>query len=383
MTVHDRLALSVLAAALLLPSAGRAADEEGCLDCHGHRGLSARTEDGRVISHFLEPPGFFASAHGMIRCTECHRDVQRIPHGEVRVPECTGTCHVQEPSTGLLFSHAPLAEHFERSVHGVHGRSGDAPVAPDDLPTCTTCHRNDPVGPVFDFRTMREGAAQEVLSRCLDCHQREAFARRFYAHFSHRFGRRLRPVELVRLCTGCHEDEARMARHGLEVTNTLRDTYHWKLVLLGDPNAPDCLSCHVPVGFSAHDIRHKGDARAATHADNRVSTCANLGGIQRCHPKATPDFASGRIPSSGAKAEAYGRLDHRLGGQRLETALEAAAAREITSDVAREEVLLDLVRDLYKILIALVAGLMLLHQALDAVRRLAGRLAAGHRGDPS
>jgi len=351
----------------LVPRPAAAVDEESCLDCHGYPGLSRTGPDGRARSFHIDDLAFADSAHANVRCGECHRDVQRIPHGKVGAPTCLGTCHLQEPSTGLPFSHAKLGERFAQSVHGSGGEH------PEDLPTCTTCHRNNSIRPEFEFRSVQAGMAREVLSRCLDCHPQRQFAERFYAHFAARLRPRVRPLELVRMCTGCHEDEQRMARHGLEVTSTLRDSYHWKLVLLGDPDAPDCLSCHVPVGASVHDMRPKEDPSSAVHPANRRVTCANQGGVQRCHPGATAAFASGAVHASGAKAEIYAQLQDQLPGTRVEAALAEAATREVTRRIVVEQEVLDWVAILYKLLIAMTIGSMGGHQLLDLARRLRDR----------
>jgi hypothetical protein len=110
--------------------------------------------------------------------------------------------------------------------------------------------------------------------------------------------------EIIKLCTGCHEDSHKMARHGLESVSTYKDTFHWSLVKYGVKNAPDCISCHVPVGYTTHDIRPRGDAMSSIHTLNRVSTCSNQGGIQSCHPAATARFATGRVHAKYSTAGA-------------------------------------------------------------------------------
>jgi len=118
--------------------------------------------------------------------------------------------------------------------------------------------------------------------------------------------RRRTQTEVVKLCTSCHEDTHKMARHGLESIETYKDTFHWVQVEYGVKNAPDCISCHVPVGYSTHDIRPRTDPVSPLNILNRINTCSNQGGMQVCHPGATVEFATGRVHAYGAKAQMLG-----------------------------------------------------------------------------
>jgi hypothetical protein len=174
-----------------------------------------------------------------------------------------------------------------------------------------------------------------------------------------------RQPEIIKLCTSCHEDSQKMARHGLESVSTYKDTFHWSLVKYGVKNAPDCISCHVPVGYTTHDIRPREDGMSSIHTLNRVNTCNNQGGIQSCHPGATAQFATGRVHAYGTKVQiAAGKTGIDTSDHEKIRLVERARV-----DISKEEIfrhkVLSWIRLFYKVFIPLVIGFMAYHQWLD------------------
>jgi len=159
----------------------------------------------------------------------------------------------------------------------------------------------------------------------------------------------------------------------LDTIDTFKDTFHWNLVKFKVKNAPDCISCHVPVGYTTHDIRPKSDVNSSINHYNRVNTCSNQGGVQACHPKATAEFASGRVHAYGTKARLAigGRVDALKDID--ETLLMERAQQEISEQEKLRFKVLSYIRLFYKILIPLVIGFMLCHQGLDLLNHLRKR----------
>jgi hypothetical protein len=168
------------------------------------------------------------------------------------------------------------------------------------------------------------------------------------------------------LCTSCHEDQEKMARHGLESIETFKDTFHWIQVEYGVENAPDCLSCHVPLGYSAHDIRPRTDRISPINMTNRVKTCSNQGGMQSCHPGATKKFATGRVHAYGMKAQIMAAKNNKnlVEAQDVTLVVERAEKDFSPEELFRYKIL-KLLRLFYKVLIASIISFMLVHQVLD------------------
>jgi hypothetical protein len=353
-----------------------ALDDESCLACHQRVGLAAAAVATDEVQHFeIDSDSWFQTVHGAVACRDCHRDVTQLPHGPIEAVNCAMTCHIADPSTGRPFSHRGMQERLARSVHGVVAEHG--PHA-SDLPTCRSCHVNDLHDPMVGAWGATQAMVNETTTRCQDCHLDPAWADRVLTHVTHRMRRRRSPEEVVILCTSCHEDADRMGRHGLLPVWDYRDSYHWRMVLLGDPNAPDCLSCHVPVGFSAHEIYPGSDGRSAINMENRQQTCGNQGGAQSCHPGASRSFAEAQVHFTDRGTLAV--LDDEMVDSEVRSRLQERLASErgvSGADLFRLR-LLKLISGFYKILIGLVAGGMIVHQTLDffAQRRLLRQHAA-------
>jgi len=294
-----------------------------------------------------------------LKCKNCHVGLDKIPHTDVAKVDCATKCHLKEPSTNQEFSHANMIAKYETSVHG--GASAGKPkLHPEDRPTCKYCHDNRIYNPMEGLWGKSEALANETLARCIGCHTKTDWAQNFYSHFTHRMRRRRPQEEVVKLCTSCHEDREKMARHGLESIETYKDTFHWTEVMYGVKNAPDCISCHVPLGY-----RPREDSISPIHVFNRIKTCSNQGGMQECHPAATAEFASGRVHAYGTKAQL-------LAGNRLKDYQNPEMVRVIERaevDMSAEDIfhykVLRLIKLFYMVLIGSTVVFMGFHQWLD------------------
>lgn len=74
-------------------------DDETCLECHSD---TDRTEPADPSVPQIHNPagGFFAEAHGMWSCVDCHDGITEIPHAEdvsEQAVDCLN-CHEEVPS---------------------------------------------------------------------------------------------------------------------------------------------------------------------------------------------------------------------------------------------------------------------------------------------
>jgi hypothetical protein len=340
-------------------------DTENCLFCHRYPNMGRYDKSGNKKIYYVNEKLFASSVHGKLRCKSCHAGLDQIPHTNVKKVDCSSSCHIKEPSTGKEFSHSNMVDKFKASVHGVR-TSGNPKRHPEDLPNCKYCHDNPMYRAPSGVWGQSEALINETLARCMGCHTTSHWAERFYSHFTHRMRKRRSQEEIVALCTSCHEDQEKMARHGLESIGTYKDTFHWIQVQYGVKDAPDCISCHVPVGYSAHDIRPRTDRISPINMDNRVKTCSNQGGVQSCHPGATTQFATGRVHAYGMKAQLLASQNQAnfVEDQNISLVVERAE-KDLSSKELFHYKVLKLIKLFYKILIAFVIGSMLIHQGLD------------------
>lgn len=369
-----------IAAALIILQAGFAAastdivsDTENCLYCHRYPNMGRYDETGQKKIYYVNDKKFAQSVHGKLKCKNCHVGVDQIPHTDVKKVDCSTRCHIKEPSTNREFSHKNMIDKYNASVHGKGPKENPKPF-PQDLPTCTYCHDNRIYNPFSGLWGKGDELSRETLGRCEGCHVKEAWAKNFYSHFTHRMRRRRTQTEIVRLCTSCHEDKDKMERHGLESIETFKDTFHWVLVKYDVKNAPDCISCHVPVGYSTHEIRYRNDKKSPINVANRINTCSHQGGVQTCHPGATSDFATGRVHAYGVKAQlaiAKGLAESSGQQNRDQSLISTRAMTDMTEEEVFHFMIIKLVKWFYKILIPLIIGSMCLHQWLEylSIRR--------------
>ncbi|MBL7031757.1 MAG: hypothetical protein ISR97_01080 [Nitrospira sp.] len=316
-------------------------DTENCMLCHRYPTIGKFGKAGEMRIFYIYGDGYASSVHGGRKCTQCHQGLDRIPHKDVKKVDCSIECHIQGKSSRKVVSHAEVVEKYKISVHG-SGPKLDPKPFPEDLPACTYCHDNR------DSYMGTESSGDEGLFDVL----------------RGKTGLKRSQRDVINLCASCHGDEDKMARHGVESIKTFKDTFHWQAIKYGVKNAPDCISCHVPAGYSSHAIPPGTDILSPVYIDNRQHTCSVGGGGQTCHPDATHAFAEGRVHKYGAKAQL-------LSGEKvnMEGRFKSLMAEQARADIPAEELfhykVLEAISLIYKILIGCTIGFMSLHQLLD------------------
>lgn len=363
----------------------KSTDEEGCLICHRYSGLARIDQKTSKIRLFYIPDYKYKdSVHGKVLCRNCHLNLDVIPHVDSKKVDCSTKCHLKEPSTDADFSHANLYDEVNKSIHG-KGTEENPKKYPQDMPGCTDCHINTVYQPVQGL-DQAPGISRDALRRCIGCHTKEEWAVRYYQHFTHRLHRSRTALETVNLCLNCHQDDQMMTRHGLPATSNYRDTYHWKGVLYGDPNSPDCISCHAPVGYSVHSLASMQSKDSAVHQQNLQQTCANELGTQKCHPAATEAFARGKIHltplgfedtvAAVIRGEAVFEEIKDLRKERRFQNLMDIDEDELAAMDEKERFqhqIYIIVKLVYTLLITVVIGGMLIHQLMDLYRTVKNR----------
>lgn len=382
-----RFLLSFMALHVLTgPPLVLAADEEACLVCHKYPGLARIDQKSGALRLFYVNGGTYKNTvHGKVLCRNCHLKLDVIPHVDAQKVDCSTKCHIKEPSTEKEFSHGNLYAELNASIHGT-GPADNPKKFKEDMPICTECHINSLLQPVTGVLDQEAGISSDALRRCIGCHTEKAWANRYYQHFTHRLHRSKTAMETVKLCLRCHEDSEKMKRHGLVTTDNYRDTFHWKGVMYGDLNAPDCISCHAPANYSVHSMKTLQDQTSPVHPKNLQQTCISQGATQICHPNAKASFASGKIHKTGIGLEET--LSAMVKGQspllgieelRKNRSFITMMSEDDTHLAALNEQerfhwkILMIVKYVYTLLITVVVGGMLVHQLMDFYRTVKTR----------
>ena len=156
--------------------------------------------------------------------------------------------------------------------------------------------------------------------------------------------------------------------------------------MYGDPNAPDCISCHAPVGYSVHSLAAMQSKDSAVHPQNLQQTCANEMGTHKCHPAATEKFARGKIHRTplgfdetvaavirgDTTIEAIDALRKERRFQNLMDIDEEELAAMGEKERFQHQIYI-IVKLVYTLLITVVIGGMLIHQLMDLYRTVKNR----------
>jgi cytochrome b subunit of formate dehydrogenase len=281
-------AFLALALAILLPQVLYAVDAENCLMCHRFRGLARVDKEGDYRLFYVDETLFSQGPHARVSCKGCHADIEKIPHDNAKPVDCLRSCHIEEPTREIIFTHSKVHENLEDSVHALTAADGTRRSFQKDFPRCKDCHDIPLFRPVSLFKTVRAGVSDRAISRCIVCHSDEHFTRYYYSHVTTRMHKARDPREVVAMCSTCHADAALARRHELpDVVSSYLETYHGKAVLFCSSLAPDCLDCHASKG-SVHEMHAGTDPRSSVHPDNRPATCS----AKDCHSAAAPALAS-------------------------------------------------------------------------------------------
>ncbi|OGW76444.1 MAG: hypothetical protein A3J52_03710 [Omnitrophica bacterium RIFCSPHIGHO2_02_FULL_49_9] len=365
-------------------------DNETCLACH----------DG------INQEKFVASIHGANRCTSCHGDVKEIPHAVKPGAVHCASCHRIEAEIYNASDHGKalrqgVSSAFCLDCHGnghelLDYRNPDSPVNRKNIPaTCATCHEDQEKMMQYGllearpFKSYSESVHGKALLEkgivssavCTDCHgshdlhaptnpESKIFKKkipqtcgkchenvlRTYeqsihgkaalsgkleapvctdCHGEHQIKSHLDPQSTVyatalaeKTCAHCHAAEKIITKYRLPAdrVETYLKSYHGLASRFGDVTVANCASCH-----GAHDILPSSDPNSSVHKKNLPQTCG------KCHPGVSEQLAKGNVHITPTSSD-----------------------NRIVYYVSR----------FYIVLIILVIGGMLLHNALDFFSKL-------------
>jgi cytochrome b subunit of formate dehydrogenase len=297
-----------------------AAGAPACVACHD-RPITTGRAGGATAEHKIEQEKL---------CLKCHLD---DPGVRGRVALSAGFIAAYEKSvhgSALLKGNAAAANCVD--CHGAHdmekGFEPTARVHRMRIPeTCGACHGD--VAQVYGHsvhgRALASGKTEAPV--CTDCHGEHDIMDPADPRSP------VAPANVsARVCSPCHSSVRLSEKYGIRADRfqTFQDSFHGLAIRGGDVAVANCASCH-----GAHDIRASADPESRVHKANLAATCGE------CHPGATERFATGTVHVAMTRAE---------------------------------EPVLYWIALIYVILIVLVVGGMLAHNALDFLRKAYHRI---------
>ncbi len=202
-----------------------AVDSEDCMTCH-----ETTLKDTTKTYHALVAE----SSHSGMECTDCHADIDDLPHADTLAKVDCGICHDQ------------AAEDYK-----YHGRM--AVGADSDIPSCSDCHgTHDILPPTNKLSTIN-------------------------------------PINLPQTCGNCHENINLTKRHEIlygKAVEVYKSSVHGKASLGGVYTAASCNDCHS-TGGTAHKILGPGNSGSTINHFNIPHTCG------KCHKNVENDYWEG------------------------------------------------------------------------------------------
>jgi len=358
-------------------------EDTSCTGCHGKHDTAGIKSAAFVFRssqvdtcgkcHEKARDHFVGSAHGHALtikttnapdCLTCHRQpvVALAPAQPTLAQKLAQTkqcesCHVgKESVAGQALRGTKFVSSFDRSVHGAALVGGNVAAA-----NCVDCHG------AHEMNRAMVASAQmnklHVADACAKCHDKVAaeFSESAHAvalrrgnvesatctdcHGEHDIRKHTDPTSpssaknvAQQVCGNCHASLRLTQKYGLpsQSFQTFADSFHGLAVRGGAVEVVNCASCH-----SSHGIKSQKDPTSTIHASNLVETCG------KCHEGATARFAIGKVHVSP----------------------ETADGQDGNSPI------LYFISSVYVLLIVVVVGGMVIHNALDFFKKLRRKLA--------
>lgn len=287
------------------PGAAQETVLKNCAICHGKQSYRrVVTATGEIADLYVDDKVLAASVHHNRTCSDCHADIQTVPHeGYVPKPvDCT-RCHYLGNPVGApqsegyrIFAESAhgqaLAAGKEKAprcqdCHGTHNirhvKSPDNPLSPRNVGhTCGSCHRDEYNAWIASEhgKALMEGEVEAPT--CINCHGEHGILspddpRSTVAHGN-----------VPESCAHCHDEKEIIAKFDVpaERVETYERSFHAIAIRFGSKVAANCASCH---GY--HDILHSSNPLSKVNVANVPSTC----GQANCHPGAGVNYAIGKV----------------------------------------------------------------------------------------
>lgn len=273
--------------------------DSDCTECHGERGFSVplgeNGEEGKQ-ELFVDTDFFKGSVHGSNRCTDCHTDIEEVPHRKegLATVDCV-TCHeklTEDDTTASkrrnsLFGGSPpkrvvtYTKEYQVSAHGDKKVKNNA--------KCATCHTAHYVYPSEDSRAKTYRLNSPEV--CGACHEK---ALKQYRQSMHGAALKRPWKGDSATCSDCHtshqiNDITKLPAHRVitegcgQCHEAELDGYmaspHGQFAWHGHEDAPKCVDCH-----NSHTITLIDNPKSPVNIKNLVKTCSE------CHEKANENF---------------------------------------------------------------------------------------------
>jgi len=265
----------LLALASPAPPALAQPTNDECLTCHRQSTLAR--DVGRAGSLTVSAGELQHSAHGRLRCVQCHRDATSANHPPNLADVKCLTCHVRQGNQLATSAHAGVGGgDAERACIDCHGGAHRVAEA-KGRPMCARCHPKE----TRDYDSSVHGVARRMgdldASTCSDCHG-DSHEIVPTSDPRSKVGR----DSLTTTCARCHANRALMTRRRINIPDAVQlfeNSVHGRSA---KSKAAHCNDCH-----ESHRLRKADDPTSSIYRKNIAATCG------RCHKQEAAGYGIG------------------------------------------------------------------------------------------
>ena len=284
-----------------------AISNDDCRECHGEPDMwdMETPEEARLLVDF---DSYRQSIHGEFSCTDCHADIEEVPHDDRLEKVDCSLCHDE------------VTEIYAGSMHGLAAQKDDP-----DAPSCSDCHGIHNILPSSNPESRT--SHQHLAETCIQCHQDQILIEQHelpnaekierYLNSVHGVANISKPGSKAATCNDCHgshdvrasdSPEAQVSRQNVVKTcgkchsDVLTDYYqsaHGNLAKAGNPDAPVCTDCH-----GEHQIQNPDNPESTVSRYRIATTCAKCHENQKIIRKYNISIAS---PSTFYQESVHGK----------------------------------------------------------------------------
>lgn len=217
----------------------RAKGTDDCFACHEDKSLTM-DKNGKKVSIYVDPALYKKSTHSGFDCTDCHEGYkpEEMPHNPNKKKIDCKTCHDKVKS-------------LENSVH----KNKD----------CSSCHNPHTQKPMKELKANN-------TSLCLDCHNNKNvkdfttsthFKKNIGCDGCHKSGHEVQKIgknDIQNVCGKCHGNNQK----------DFNNSIHHTVLKNGNPNAPNCVSCHGSHKINNSRMSIESQACLKCHLDEKL-----------------------------------------------------------------------------------------------------------------
>lgn len=266
-------------------SGTKAQNNQVCLDCHGEPDMTME-KNGKEVSISVKKNTFLQSAHGKLKCVDCHKgfNPDDIPHKAKIEPINCKSCHTAPLDKHIFHPQLAQANGINgtpdvncKGCHGTHEiRTKDSPSSPinfaNSINYCGKCHVREKEQHMKSVHMVQLQKNNPNAPTCIFCHS--------YALTPNwKLDKVTLKKNQEKLCLSCHlNDKTKTTKFSKSLIDYDKSS-HGLALARGNSSAAICTDCH-----GTHDLEKQSSPTSRINQFNVANVCS------QCHPGIAQEY---------------------------------------------------------------------------------------------